>query len=288
LPKISEAFREGRVSYSKVRAMTRAATPENEDFLLDIARYGTASHVEKLVRHYRRYKRFEKLEEDNIRFAQRKVSLYQDDDDTWVIRGRLTAEQGALLEKALHLGVEQLFQEQKAVPEEIEAQEAVSHLLDQTFSESFEARRADALERMAHAFLADRESMASGGDAYLVNIHTDVDTLKVDGEGAASELDERGNVSACMDSSSFARSQLRRQVRLLTCIRSLYRAAMHATLMGYSHAGSLTETRVQDLRGKRVLPTSVRPVRLQPDSFAIVRKTFAAPYPVPRLAAIAG
>jgi hypothetical protein len=82
------------------------------------------------------------------------------------------------------------------VPQELAAQDAVSHPLDQTLSESFEARRADALERMAHAFLADRESMASGGDAYLVNIHTDVDTLKVDGEGAASELDERGNVSA--------------------------------------------------------------------------------------------
>ncbi len=30
LPNISEAFRAGQVSYSKVRAMTRAATVENE------------------------------------------------------------------------------------------------------------------------------------------------------------------------------------------------------------------------------------------------------------------
>jgi hypothetical protein len=33
LPKISEKFRLGEVSYSKVRAMTRVATKENEDFL---------------------------------------------------------------------------------------------------------------------------------------------------------------------------------------------------------------------------------------------------------------
>jgi len=49
LPKISEAFRTGRVSYSKVRAMTRVATRENEDYLLQIARHGTAAHVERLV-----------------------------------------------------------------------------------------------------------------------------------------------------------------------------------------------------------------------------------------------
>ncbi len=40
LPQISEAFSEGRVSYSKVRAMTRIATPENEADLLGL-RYGT-------------------------------------------------------------------------------------------------------------------------------------------------------------------------------------------------------------------------------------------------------
>ena len=32
LPKISETFRMGEVSYSKVRAMTRVGTPENEEY----------------------------------------------------------------------------------------------------------------------------------------------------------------------------------------------------------------------------------------------------------------
>lgn len=196
LPKISAEFREGRVSYSKVRAMTRVATPENEDELLRTARYGTASQVEKLVRYYRRYKRFEKLEEENVRFAQCRFSLHQDEDDTWVISGRLTAEQGALLQEALDLGVEQLFQEQKGVPDEVEEEEEASHPVDQPFSESFEARRSDALARMAETFLAGANSQASGGDAFLVNIHTDVDTLMADGEGVTSETDDGGCVSA--------------------------------------------------------------------------------------------
>ena len=45
LPKLSDAMRRGRISYSKVRAVTRVATPENEQSLLDVALSGTAEHV---------------------------------------------------------------------------------------------------------------------------------------------------------------------------------------------------------------------------------------------------
>ena len=53
LPKISEAFDKGELSYSKVRAITRIEDVGNEDYLLMIAAYGTAHHVEKLVSKYR-------------------------------------------------------------------------------------------------------------------------------------------------------------------------------------------------------------------------------------------
>ena len=47
LPTISEAFRDGQVSYSKVRAMTRVATPENEQNLLVIAQAASAQSAEQ-------------------------------------------------------------------------------------------------------------------------------------------------------------------------------------------------------------------------------------------------
>ena len=43
LPLMDEALRRGEISFSKVRAMTRVAMPENEGVLLDIARASTAS-----------------------------------------------------------------------------------------------------------------------------------------------------------------------------------------------------------------------------------------------------
>ncbi len=49
LPKISEGFAKGELSYSKVRAMTRIADESNEEYLMMIAHHGTAHHVEKLV-----------------------------------------------------------------------------------------------------------------------------------------------------------------------------------------------------------------------------------------------
>ena len=75
LPVISGAFRDGRVSYSKVRAMTRVATLENEDYLLNIAQHGTAAHVERLVRQYRRVERLEALEHENERHALQGTEL---------------------------------------------------------------------------------------------------------------------------------------------------------------------------------------------------------------------
>lgn len=50
LPLIDDELRRGRLSYAKVRAMTRVATPENEARLLDLARGATGAQLEKMCR----------------------------------------------------------------------------------------------------------------------------------------------------------------------------------------------------------------------------------------------
>lgn len=61
LPSISAAMATGQLSYSKVRALTRVATPATESVLLNVALHGTAHHVEKLVRQFRRVQEVEEL-----------------------------------------------------------------------------------------------------------------------------------------------------------------------------------------------------------------------------------
>ena len=53
LPRLAEAMARGELSYAKVRALTRVATPETEDRLLAVGRAGTAAHVESIVRGWR-------------------------------------------------------------------------------------------------------------------------------------------------------------------------------------------------------------------------------------------
>src|SRR5687767_14024452 len=54
LPLIDEALRKGEISYSKVRAMTRVATADNEAELLGMARCATGAQLEKICRLKRR------------------------------------------------------------------------------------------------------------------------------------------------------------------------------------------------------------------------------------------
>ncbi len=189
LPKISEKFRRGEVSYSKVRAMTRVATEKNEEYLLKIARHGTAAHVERLVRNYKKVKRNEALWHDNQRHVMRQLDWYFDDDDSLVLKGRFTPEQGLIIKKVLESIMDEDFHEQKDVSAETPVDEINAR------SEPISQRRADALVRMAEGY-SSRSSIASSGDRYLVHVHTDMETLKIDGTGAESEIDEGRNVSA--------------------------------------------------------------------------------------------
>jgi len=196
LPKISRCFQEGRISYSKVRAMTRVATAKNEDYLLNIARHGTAAHVERVVSNYRWCKRLEALKEENKRHAHRELSWFVDGDGMWVLKGRLTAEQGALIEKALEGVMNKMFEEQKNEPSDISAEtpEGISPAMVKPHP--IATRRADALERMAETCLSGGSGDRPGGDRYLVNIHTHISTLNKEGGSATSECEDCGHVSA--------------------------------------------------------------------------------------------
>ena len=107
LPLISAALASGELSYSKVRALTRVATPDNEAELLTLAHHGTTSHVERLVRLWRRVDR--SVDSQAVRAERRGLSVWLTDDGSYAVRGLLTPEVGALLLKALEAGEDKLF-----------------------------------------------------------------------------------------------------------------------------------------------------------------------------------
>ena len=54
LPQTADALRDGSISYAKVRALTRVATPESETELLEFARAGSAAKLERMVRMWKK------------------------------------------------------------------------------------------------------------------------------------------------------------------------------------------------------------------------------------------
>ena len=102
-------MKRGRLSYSKVRALTRVARLDTEESLLDLGRAGTAAHVERVVRAWRRIDRTIEPREDELRDALSTVTTHIDENGMFVIRGRLAPEAGELLLKALEAAGEALF-----------------------------------------------------------------------------------------------------------------------------------------------------------------------------------
>jgi len=96
-----------------VRALTRVATPETEERLLAVGRAGTAVHVERIVRGWRRVDRQAEARETARQHASRALHVHQDEDGMVVLRGRLEPEVGALLLRALAAARETLYQQSR-------------------------------------------------------------------------------------------------------------------------------------------------------------------------------
>ena len=214
LPLIGAAMGRGELSYAKVRALTRVANAANEEFLLMIGLHGTASHVEKLVRQYRRVQEVEALSKEARQQERRSVRYYYDDEDgSLVLKARLPAEAGMQLLKALEVAIADLPLPPAPDPcirhatgvgrrhgTDVSA-ETSAHYSRPTPDRKLEpripttARRADALALVAESFLAHGAESLSGGDRLQIVVHVDHETLKERTAGR-SEFDDGPGVSA--------------------------------------------------------------------------------------------
>ena len=88
-------MRKGEVSYSKARALTRIATPETEAYLVNLARGGTAAHIEKVVRGCRRYAPKDERERNARMLDSRYVQISHDEDGMLILRARLDPVAGS-------------------------------------------------------------------------------------------------------------------------------------------------------------------------------------------------
>jgi len=191
LPEISASMSRGQLSFSKVRALTRVATPENESDLLELAKGCTAAQLERVVRGFKLGSRQDETDRERERFESRTFSVFPDEEGMYEVKGKLTPEIGALLMRAIEAAGDALYREK-----------GLKNVSAETSFEDAAHRRADALglvaERaMAAGFGENAPVSGTKAERYQVLLHVDAETLKEDGTGLGqSELEDGTRVSA--------------------------------------------------------------------------------------------
>ena len=161
LPLISSAFAQGELSYTKVRELTRVATRDNEQALLNFALRATATNVAQRCRELRMGDEAS-IDAAASAFARRSLSIRRDPQrGMMIVRMELPLDTGELLEKALD----------KARDDE------VLEMPDPAES-SWSAQQADAFTNMVTGFLNGTGNEKPGNNNYLVTIHVDQSALQ--------------------------------------------------------------------------------------------------------------
>ncbi len=178
LPVTTAAFANGTLSYSKIRALTRVATPANEHALVMIAHHATAVQVEKTVRAYRGVLgQGDEVKKTNRRHAARFLRWEWGDDGSLEGQFRMTPEVGAVLLKAIELM-------RGLIPEEpVDENGPAGPPTD------YAATNIDALAMIAESFLEHGACERNGGDRYQIVINADAAVLSEDADGMC-ELDD--------------------------------------------------------------------------------------------------
>ncbi len=171
LPLIREKFAAGILSYSKVRAVTRVATPTTEEDLVMLAEHSTGAQLDRICAAYRRGT---DLEEERRgvkdRHARTSARFFREDDGSGVLIVRFAPEDMAVVKAAWQAAREELSTENGS------AEPLESGPLG-----------AKAVVAMAESYLAN--GPAARKDRFLAMIHVDEDVLTDDTDGRC-ELDD--------------------------------------------------------------------------------------------------
>jgi hypothetical protein len=194
LPAISAAFADGRLSYSKVRALTRVAHEHEEDLLLAYALEATAARVEERCRQIRN------TSPDSVHGARRAwerrgLALWRDEArGTLRMTVELPLEEGELIARAIDCAVA--------------AGEVATDVEPGTFAEeskgiTWRMQQADALVAVAKAYLdggGAAHDMSSTADRYQMVVHVDEKSMR-GGEAGRSDLPIETIKRLCCDGS---------------------------------------------------------------------------------------
>ena len=193
LPVMDDALRRGVLSYSKVRAMTRIAKPENDGPLVEMALHATGAQLERICRGVRQVRAEDEPEtalEGESRFVRaRRTAL-----GTVRIEAELHPDEAALVLQAIEHARHQL----RAAASDVSAETSPTSEANGTSEPAMpppRPTRADGLVAVAESFLAHGPESGKGGERTQIFVHLAQSALAADGALAAT-LEDGTHVSA--------------------------------------------------------------------------------------------
>src|SRR5580704_7863783 len=159
LPVIRAEFGAGRLSYAKVRALTRIATPGNEAGLAEIAGPMTGNQLERFARAHRQAG----PAGDAAARVRRRLTWRSEEDGSLAGTFRLTPLQGAVLLKALRAAAGDLEHPHEGQARDVSAETTAADQVPAAAgpAEVTSSSLADALLVIAEAFLAGKVAGAA-------------------------------------------------------------------------------------------------------------------------------
>ena len=175
LPVIRSEFAAGRLSYAKVRALTRIAAPENEAGLAEIAGPMTGNQLERFARAHRQVSQAD----DAAARVRRRLTWRFEDDGSLAGTFRLPPLQAAVLLKALRAAAGDLDHPHDAVAGDVSAEASASEKPRAETEPRAETSTslADALVAISEAYLAEKVAAADDPDVYQVIVHVGTDAF---------------------------------------------------------------------------------------------------------------
>ena len=208
LPAIDQALRLGRLSYAKVRALTRVGTPGNETQLLELAMAATGAQLERMCRGYRRALASDQAPGPDERCVRRRVlpggrvrleMVLDPDEADLVMRAIDCAREVGHAQGEMPLAGE--VDARTCGRGDGNEDERVS--AEESQASAAWPSRPDGVVALAESFLAGSTAKGNGGERYQVMVHLDRDVLapegasdETSGESWAATLDDGTHISA--------------------------------------------------------------------------------------------
>jgi hypothetical protein len=182
LPTLRGAFAAGRLSFDKIRAVTKVATPDDDDMWTLMALHASGAQLARICRGVK-----QALDADDPRRAgdallKRGIRTWWRDDGMLELMAVLPHEDGAIVMAAIEASARLVAAEERRVPSPDQPELAAEH-------RTHAMLRADALIRVCEAWVANDAPKPVVAPTTQVVIHVDVDVFAGEATGGRSRIE---------------------------------------------------------------------------------------------------